>query len=117
MEIVEQGRLLTVGVIGVGHRGIGQLQTVCNMTDVRVAAVCELYEDRLQDGLKIAKGAIGMRDYHEMLKMPEIEAVFIFTDWLSHIPIAIEAMKAGKEVAMEAGNACCWKTAATARRK
>ena len=118
MEIVEQGRLLTVGVIGVGHRGIGQLQTVCNMTDVRVAAVCELYEDRLQDGLKIAKGAVGMRDYHEMLKMPEIEAVFIFTDWLSHIPIAIEAMKAGKEVAMEVGGAAsiddCWRLVHTA---
>ena len=118
MEIVEQGRLLTVGVIGVGHRGIGQLQTVCNMTDVRVAAVCELYEDRLQDGLKIAKGAVGMRDYHEMLIMPEIEAVFIFTDWLSHIPIAIEAMKAGKEVAMEVGGAAsiddCWRLVHTA---
>lgn len=53
-----------------------------------------------------------------MLSMPEIEAVFIFTDWLSHIPIAIEAMKAGKETAMEVGGAAsvndCWTLVRTA---
>ena len=53
-----------------------------------------------------------------MLAMPEIEAVFIFTDWISHIPIAIEAMRAGKEVGMEVGGATsveeCWAMVHTA---
>lgn len=113
LRIAEEGRTLNVGVLGLGSRGIPQLKVIHSMADVKVCAVCDVYEDRVQAGLEIAKDAVGTQDYREVLKMPQIEAVFIFTDWLSHIPIAIEAMKAGKEVAMEVGSAAtvedCWK--------
>ena len=118
LRIAEEGRTLNVGVLGLGSRGIPQLRVIHSMADVKVCAVCDVYEDRVQAGLEIAKDAVGMQDYREVLKMPQIEAVFIFTDWLSHIPIAIEAMKAGKEVAMEVGGAAtvedCWKLVRTA---
>ena len=118
LRIAEEGRTLNVGVLGLGSRGIPQLKVIHSMADVKVCAVCDVYEDRVQAGLEIAKDAVGMQDYREVLKMPQIEAVFIFTDWLSHIPIAIEAMKAGKEVAMEVGGAAtvedCWKLVRTA---
>ncbi|MCI5565117.1 MAG: Gfo/Idh/MocA family oxidoreductase [Clostridiales bacterium] len=118
MEIKEEGRLLKAGVIGLGGRGQDQLYTLHNMKDVQIAAVCDVYEDRMQEGMKLAEGAVGLRDYREMLKMPEIEVVFVFTDWLSHIPIAIDAMKAGKHVAMEVGGAAsvedCWRLVHTA---
>ncbi len=118
LRIAEEGRTLNVGVLGLGSRGIPQLKVIHSMADVKVCAVCDVYEDRVQAGLEIAKDAVGTQDYREVLKMPQIEAVFIFTDWLSHIPIAIEAMKAGKEVAMEVGGAAtvedCWKLVRTA---
>ena len=38
---------------------------------------------KTEEGMKLAEGAVGLRDYREMLKMPEIEVVFVFTDWLS----------------------------------
>lgn len=118
LRIAEEGRTLQVGVLGLGSRGIPQLKVIHSMADVKVCAVCDVYEDRVQAGLEIAKDALGVQDYREVLKMPQIEAVFIFTDWLSHIPIAIEAMKAGKEVAMEVGGAAtvedCWRLVRTA---
>ena len=118
MEIKEEGRLLKAGVIGLGGRGQDQLYTLHNMKDVQISAVCDVYEDRMQEGMKLAEGAVGLQDYREMLKMPEIEVVFVFTDWLSHIPIAIDAMKAGKHVAMEVGGAAsvedCWRLVHTA---
>lgn len=118
LRIAEEGRTLHVGVLGLGSRGIPQLKVIHSMADVKVCAVCDVYEDRVQAGLEIAKDALGVQDYREVLKMPQIEAVFIFTDWLSHIPIAIEAMKAGKEVAMEVGGAAtvedCWRLVRTA---
>ena len=118
LRIAEEGRTLNVGVLGLGSRGIPQLKVIHSMADVKVCAVCDVYEDRVQAGLEIAKDAVGTQDYREVLKMLQIEAVFIFTDWLSHIPIAIEAMKAGKEVAMEVGGAAtvedCWKLVRTA---
>lgn len=118
LRIAEEGRTLHVGVLGLGSRGIPQLKVIHSMADVKVCAVCDVYADRVQAGLEIAKDALGVQDYREVLKMPQIEAVFIFTDWLSHIPIAIEAMKAGKEVAMEVGGAAtvedCWRLVRTA---
>ncbi len=118
MQLSESGRLLKVGVIGLGGRGQSQLQLISGMQDVKVLAVCDVYADRIEQGKKIAADAIGTQDYHEILGMPEIEAVFIFTDWNSHIPIAIEAMRAGKEVAMEVGGANsvaeCWDMVRTA---
>lgn len=113
MKITENGRLLTVGIVGLGSRGSGQLKLINGMHDVRVAAVCDQYDDRVQDALKVAVDAVGMTDYRAMLSMPEIEAVFIFTDWVSHISIAVEALRAGKQVAMEVGGASsveeCWR--------
>ena len=118
MKITEEGRLLKAGVIGLGCRGISQMKVLCGMADVEIAAVCDVYEDRVQKGMEVAPHAVGMQDYHAMLAMPEIEAVFIFTDWISHIPIAIEAMRAGKEVGMEVGGATsveeCWAMVHTA---
>jgi predicted dehydrogenase len=118
MEIIENGRLLKAGVIGLGCRGKTQLSLLCGMADVKIIAVCDVYEDRVQEGLKTAKEAVGTKDYRDILKMPDVEAVFIFSDWRSHITLAIEAMRAGKEVAMEVGGANsvdeCWALVRTA---
>lgn len=47
---------LNVGVIGLGGRGIGLLQLVMyRMKDINVAAVCDVYEDRIEQAQKLAK--------------------------------------------------------------
>lgn len=118
MQITENGRVLNAGVIGLGSRGKGQLKLIHGMTDVKILAVCDLYEDRVENGVTVVPDAKDTTNYHEVLAMPEIEVIFIFTDWLSHIPIAIDAMKAGKHVAMEVGGAGsvddCWALVHTA---
>ena len=52
-------------------------------------------------------------DYRDILKDGAVEAVFIFSAWESHVPVAVDAMKAGKAVAMEVGGAYtvddCWR--------
>lgn len=111
-QITENGRLLNVGVIGIGGRGKGQLQLLCTMADLKVIGVCDKYEDRMRKAMEIAEGAAGYTDYKEMLKDERIDVVFIFSDWETHIPMAIDAMRAGKDVAMEVGGAtsvqACW---------
>ena len=117
MAMGEKGRTVHVGVIGLGGRGCGQMKTVLQMPDVVVDMVCDVYEDRTQKGVEIVKevagnDAIGTQDYRDILKNPDIEAVFIFSSWETHIPICIEALKAGKRPAMEVGGANsvdeCW---------
>ncbi|HAZ20614.1 MAG TPA: glycosyl hydrolase, partial [Clostridiales bacterium] len=45
-------------------------------------------------------------NYKEIMQDDTIDAVLCFTAWESHVPICIDAMKAGKYVATEVGGAC-----------
>ena len=117
MAMGEKGRTVHIGVIGLGGRGCGQMKTLLQMPDVVVDMVCDVYEDRTQKGVEIVKevagnDAVGTQDYHDILNNPDIEAVCIFSSWETHIPICIEALKAGKRPAMEVGGANsvdeCW---------
>ena len=118
----ECGRTVKLGVIGLGGRGKGMTELIMSMPDVHVVAVCDLYQDRVEALIASAKEhgwkePQGFLDYHELLGVKEIEAVVIMTSWQTHIPIAIDAMKAGKKCAMEVGGATsvdeCWRMVRT----
>lgn len=103
--------MIKIGMIGFGGRGTGLLeQVVLPREDVEVVAVCDFYEDRAENAKKLVtekknKEPKCFLDYKKVLEIDEIEAVVIMSAWESHIPIAIEAMRAGKQVAMEVGGA------------
>jgi len=107
-----------IGVIGVSGRGYGLMSDVLLlMDDVEIAAVCDLYEDRIKAAAALVTEKtgiipIGTADYREVLANPDVEAVVVSCDWEMHIPIAIAAMRAGKAVGMEVGGAYavedCW---------
>ena len=112
------GREIRIGVIGVGGRGFGQMSTLLDMPDVKVAVVCDVYEDRVKKACDKCEEVQKFRpdgtlDYREAIKRDDIEAVVIMTSWQTHIRIAVAAMRAGKHVAMEVGGASsveeCWK--------
>ena len=117
MKLGQSGRTVRIGFIGLGGRGTGEMKVLLSMPDVEIAAVCDVYEDRAQNAKKIVTEERGTEpfmtlDYHEVLKREDVEAVVIMTSWQTHIPIAIDAMRAGKIVAMEVGGATsldeCW---------
>jgi predicted dehydrogenase len=113
----EKGRTVRIGVVGVGGRGHGQMQTLLGMPDVRVAAVCDVYPDRVARAQKSAEEKQGFRpeghaDYRELNRRDDIEAVVVMTSWQTHAQIAADAMRCGKYAAMEVGGAAsvgeCW---------
>ena len=106
-----------IAIVGLGHRGLGNARFVAGMEGVHVDAICDLYEDRVKavgDYIAEAHGyrPIETTEFGDLLALPEVEAVMIFTGWEAHIPLAIEAMKAGKWVGLEVGGAYsvkqCW---------
>lgn len=109
---------INVGVIGLGERGRLLLKDVILCIDkVNVTAVCDLYEDRVEDAKNTVKTVsgkepVGETDYRKVVDNPDVDAIVIMTAWESHTDIAVYSMKKGKAVAMEVGGAYsikdCW---------
>ncbi len=100
-----------IGLVGLGSRGTAWLHdNLVEMDDVSVVAVCDVYEDRMENAAKIIEDKGQPRpvlyaDYHDLVVAPEVEAVFICCAWEMHVPIAIAAMEAKKITALEVGGA------------
>lgn len=102
---------LKMGVVGLGGRGTSILKDVIlPMGKAEVVAVCDCYEDRCLDAVKIIKEKDGndakvFYDYKELLKVENLDAIYIATSWQTHLEIAIASMNAGIIVASDVGGA------------
>ena len=112
---------INVAYIGYGERGRALLGLVLEQVDA-IGAVCDIYEDRAEACAKAVEESRGVRpavytDYKDAIADENVNVVMILTAWESHIPIALEAMKAGKAVALEVGGAYsvedCWELVRT----
>ena len=117
MKLNEFGKTVRLGILGLGGRGIGQMKVLLDMDDVEVTAVCDVYEDRVEQAQKIVFEKRGTTPFGtvssaECIRREDVDAVIIMTSWETHIPIAIDAMRAGKRPAMEVCGADsvdeCW---------
>lgn len=107
-----------IGIIGLGGRGYGLLNgELLKFKDITITACCDNYQDRADDAAKAVKSKHGnipyvTTDYKELLTRDDIDIIMITCAWEDHIKVAIEAMNAGKYVAMEVGGAYnvqdCW---------
>ena len=75
---------IVLGVIGSGGRGLAVMRAFQRIPDVRVGAICDVYEPNLEKGLAAAALAPGnqpksCRNYKELLDDKQIQAVLIST--------------------------------------
>lgn len=101
---------IKIGFIGLGQRGMDLLKYCVLTQDKEVVAVCDVYEDRVNDGINLVKESqgkepIGYLDYKEVLENDEVNTVIIATAWETHIEIATSAMEKGKAVGLEVAGA------------
>lgn len=108
---------LKIGVVGLGQRGYGLLNTLLLIKKAQIVAVCDVYEDRVEKALasvreKTGEEAVGYSDYQQMLDDKNVQAIVVATSWDEHIRMAIQSMRAGKITACEVGGAYdveeCW---------
>lgn len=93
---------INVGCIGTGGRCRRLMQSLAAIPGVRIAAVCDVWDNHLEMGRKLADPrAAAVKDYHALLARKDIDAVLIGTPDHWHVPITIDACAAGKDVYVE----------------
>ena len=93
-----------IGFIGVGGRGGGHVATAQNLIksgeNLQIVAACDAYRYRLDQITKLA-GAKGYARHPELLADPSVDVVCIATPDRLHVPQALDAVRAGKDVYCE----------------
>lgn len=117
-----------VGFIGMGMRGPGAVYRFANLDRTAVKAICDKHPERLAKPQKYLADAgrpkateySGEEGWKELCQRPDIDLVYIATDWVNHVPMALYAMEHGKHVAVEVPAAMnldeCWALVNTAEK-
>jgi predicted dehydrogenase len=98
------GKKLKVGIIGCG--GISaqkHLPALAGIAEAEITAFCDILPEKAESLCKKygSQGAKTYTDYRELLKDASIDAVHVCTPNLSHSPITVAALEAGKHVMCE----------------
>lgn len=117
-----------VGFIGMGMRGPDAVHRFANIDRTSIKAICDKHADRLarpqkylaDAGRPAAAEYSGEDGWKKLCERPDIDLVYIATDWKNHVPMAVYAMEHGKNVAVEVPAAMnldeCWQLVNTAEK-
>lgn len=117
---VPKMQAVRVAFVGLGMRGPGAVTRFTHIPGVQIVALCDYVEKRAEAcqnelrkaGLKPADIYSGEKGYEELCKRPDIDLVYVATDWDHHFPVAKCALENGKNTAIEVPSAMnleqCW---------
>ncbi|MCE2788390.1 MAG: Gfo/Idh/MocA family oxidoreductase [Saprospiraceae bacterium] len=93
---------INLALIGAGGMGLADTNTALQVPGVKLVAVCDLYDGRLEEARRIyGKDIFTTRDYREILLRKDVDAVIVATPDHWHKQISVDAMNAGKSVYCE----------------
>ena len=118
-----------VGIVGLGVRAKRAVMRMMHIDGCTINAICDLVPENIEE----TKGIIAQyggnepvchcsaNGWKELCSNPQIDLVYICTDWASHADIAVYAMEQGKHVAAEVPAATtiadCWRIVDTAEKQ
>ncbi len=92
---------LNIGIIGTGDRGQGLIKLIGKIGGMRLIAICDNLQFRLDQAAKIAPKAIKYSNYKELLSNKNLDAVIISTPLNTHASIASDAVDASLHIYCE----------------
>ena len=99
-----------VGFVGLGMRGSSAVERYTYIPGVKIVALCDVLPENVAASQKTlsdrefpeaAEYSGDTEVYKQMCERDDIDLVYICTDWVHHVPIALYAMEHGKNVAVE----------------
>jgi len=114
------GNRINVAIIGIGRQTISpNIPQFLKSDNAQIVAVCDVDSWRLTNGQKQVndyysqqkgfayKGCDAYGDFRDVLLRKDVDAVMIATPDHWHVPIAIEAARAGKHISLEKPISTC----------
>ena len=100
--------IVRIGFIGLGNRGMATLRRYLVIEDIDIVALCDISTEHLSEAQELLRND---ERYHPhiydtpdgwktLCERPDIDLVYVCTDWLTHTPMACYAMEQGKHVAI-----------------
>lgn len=102
--------IVRVAFIGLGMRGPGHVESLLNIPGVEIVALCDMLEKNTKStnemlvkaGFPKAKEFFGDENaWRKVTALPNVDLVYVATDWKHHAQIGVQAMKDGKHVVIE----------------
>lgn len=122
----DQRTKIRIGLIGLGQRGLATLRRYEWIEGAEITALSDLSREAVErachemeiHGRHPAETYYGESQWRRICESPNIDLVYICTDWSSHARMAVYAMQQGKHVAVEVPAAMsvneCWDLVYTA---
>lgn len=102
IETKRNSKSIAIALIGAGGMGVADAKTALKHDNISLLAVCDLYDGRLEESKKRWGSDLYLtKNYEDILKREDIDAVIIGTPDHWHKKISIDALKAGKHVYCE----------------
>ena len=99
-----------IGVIGLGMRGPDAVERFAQIPGAEVVALCDIEPDRVEATQKRldAAGKPRAAEYsgsdtawRQLVERPDLDLIYVVTDWKNHAAMGKYAMEQGKHVAIE----------------
>ncbi|KAA3614039.1 MAG: gfo/Idh/MocA family oxidoreductase [Calditrichaeota bacterium] len=105
--VVAPNDKITIGCIGVGGMGTGNMRSFLELPDAQVVAVCDVDRNHAENAQNLVNTKYGSmdcaiyKDFRDVISRKDIDAVMIATPDHLHAIIAVAAARAGKDIYCE----------------